>query len=324
MPKSTWCLLPDLCDLCDPTVDERRLDRSAPDLCDIANADGPDFEGCPRTTLRRVLDDAATCSRSQHGARSRVLPVPTRRATAYRSIQPTKSDRTSIGRRTIAATTRAPRWSAALQEMGLGDLERASRARRRINTRSTWPKPRCLRTADNFVTLRGAVKHVASGLGLDATFMPKPAEDVAGNGLHVYFGLGGLDEDQRLHAIGGLLAHAPGSTAVCNPTVNSYKRLVAAWDAPIYTVWSEAQRERARARSDRSGHGQPMIEMRSPDPSCNPYLAFAVLIEVNRRRPAPSHAPGRSVHRIELRAHRKIPQGTRDPYAAEIAAPGNR
>ena len=70
--------------------------------------------------------------------------------------------------------------------------------------------------------------------------MPKPLEERAGSGLHVDFRLADeSDEETALYVVGGLLAHAPATTAICNPTVNSYKRLVAAWDAPIYTVWSE-------------------------------------------------------------------------------------
>src|SRR5581483_2796685 len=102
-----------------------------------------------------------------------------------------------------------------------------------------FPHTGVLHAADAVLTLRTIAKHVAAGFGLDATFMPKPLEDRAGSGLHVDFRLPEeTPEDLTLYAVGGLLEHAAGLTAVCNPTVNSYKRLVAAWDAPIYTVWS--------------------------------------------------------------------------------------
>jgi glutamine synthetase len=133
-----------------------------------------------------------------------------------------------------------------------------------------------LAAADNALTLRTIAKHVAAGYGLDATFMPKPLEDRAGNGLHVDFKLAeGTDSDTTLYVVGGLLAHAPATTAICNPTVNSYKRLVAAWDAPIYAVWSERSAN-ALVRVP-PGQTPPRVEMRSPDPACNPYLALAVL-----------------------------------------------
>ena len=134
-----------------------------------------------------------------------------------------------------------------------------------------------LAAADNVLTLRTIAKHVAATFGLDATFMPKPLEERAGSGLHVELVLGDdADEETMLYVVGGLLEHAPATTAICNPTVNSYKRLVAAWDAPIYTVWSERSIN-ALVRvppASRPRH----IEMRSPDPACNPYLALAVLL----------------------------------------------
>lgn len=149
-----------------------------------------------------------------------------------------------------------------------------------------------LDAADNLVTFRGIAKQIASRCGLQATFMPKPLETSAGSGLHIYFhwtgdsgdeddaapanGRAPSPSDDALFAVGGLLEHAPAATAICNPTVNSYKRLVAAWDAPIYTVWSERS---ANALVRVPNESDPrLLEMRSPDPSCNPYLAFSVLI----------------------------------------------
>jgi glutamine synthetase len=118
--------------------------------------------------------------------------------------------------------------------------------------------------------------------------MPKPAEHLAGSGVHVYFSfprdaseesvddVDGLGEN-ALFAIGGLLAHAPAFTAICNPTVNSYKRLVAAWDAPIYTVWSHRSAN-SLVRVPSPEDARSRIEVRSADPTCNPYLATAVLL----------------------------------------------
>ena len=257
-------------------------------ICAIANADGSDFEGDPRTTLRRVLDDARDVLAQVETAlevefylfpRGENGPIiQTSEVGSYFDWSP--NDRGDDARGWVVA---------ALQEMGL-EISSSHHEHGPDQHEIDLAEAPVLRSADNFVTLRGAVKHVASGLGLEATFMPKPSENLAGNGLHMYFSLAGLDEDQRLHAIGGLLAHAPAATAVCNPTVNSYKRLVAAWDAPIYTVWSEASAN-TLVRIPTAPGMETKIEMRSPDPSCNPYLAFAVLIESiadglrNRRLP---------------------------------------
>jgi glutamine synthetase len=118
--------------------------------------------------------------------------------------------------------------------------------------------------------------------------MPKPSETLAGSGAHVYFTLpkgsaesavqsGDELAEDALFAIGGLLEHAPAFTAICNPTVNSYKRLVAAWDAPIYTVWSRRSAN-SLVRVPTSENGGSRIEVRSADGACNPYLAMAVLL----------------------------------------------
>ena len=245
-------------------------------ICDIANADGSDFEGCPRTTLRRVLDDArdvlakvATALEVEFYLFERGPNGPIIQASdtgSYFDWSP--GDRGDEARTAIVAT---------LQAMGLG-ISSAHHEHGPEQHEIDLAEVPALSSADNFVTLRGAVKHIAGHFGLEPTFMPKPSEHVAGNGLHIYFGLEGLDEDQRLHAIGGLLAHAPAATAVCNPTVNSYKRLVAAWDAPIYTVWSEHSAN-ALVRVPTAAGMETKIEVRSPDPSCNPYLALAVLVE---------------------------------------------
>ncbi|MFY9779543.1 MAG: hypothetical protein WAJ85_03410, partial [Candidatus Baltobacteraceae bacterium] len=144
-----------------------------------------------------------------------------------------------------------------------------------------------LSAADALITTRTVAKHVAARHGLHATFMPKPLESLAGSGIHIYFAVKGaapetpLEDgelgEETLFAIGGLLEHAPAFTAICNPTVNSYKRLVAAWDAPVYTVWSYRSAN-SLVRVPSPVGAQPRIEVRSADPSCNPYLAMAVLI----------------------------------------------
>jgi glutamine synthetase len=127
--------------------------------------------------------------------------------------------------------------------------------------------------------VRNVARRIAQRHGLHATFMPKPLENSAGSGLHVYFAMGDVDDVVRLHAVAGLLEHAPGFTAICNPTVNSYKRLVAAWDAPIYTVWSQRSANALVRVPPAFGDEPPLIEARSPDAACNPYLALAVLVE---------------------------------------------
>ncbi|HEY1428692.1 MAG TPA: glutamine synthetase family protein [Candidatus Tumulicola sp.] len=249
--------------------------REARLICDIAMPDGMPFEGCTRTVLRHALEASGTLAPVRTGVEvefflfaHRTDEEPstlTADVGSYFDFSP--NDRGEEARNAIVA---------ALGAMGVpvaSAHHEHSPGQHEIDLRHDDP----LSTADHVMTLRTVAKHVAAGFGLDATFMPKPLEDRAGNGLHVDFALDSAgDYDAALHVVGGLLAHAPATTAVCNPTVNSYKRLVAAWDAPIYTVWSERSAN-AMVRVP-AGQTPPRVEMRSPDPACNPYLAMAVLI----------------------------------------------
>jgi glutamine synthetase len=243
-------------------------------ICDIAMPDGTPFEGCPRTTLRRAIESAPPLAGVSVGLEMEFFLFDKRPGEAASTATSdvgsyfdfSANDRGEEARNAIVAALQSMgvRIYSAHHEHGAGQHE--------IDILHDDP----LAAADNALTLRTIAKHVAAGYGLDATFMPKPLEDRAGNGLHVDFRLSDeTDSDTTLYVVGGLLAHAPATTAICNPTVNSYKRLVAAWDAPIYTVWSERSAN-ALVRVP-PGQNPPRVEMRSPDPACNPYLALAVL-----------------------------------------------
>ncbi|HVA28540.1 MAG TPA: glutamine synthetase family protein [Candidatus Baltobacteraceae bacterium] len=253
-------------------------------LCDIRMPDGTPFEGCPRTTLQRAVED------SQHALPDLRIGLEVEFYLFNRETETTDvgsyfdfsaNDRGEDARNAIVAALESMgiRVASAHHEHGAGQHE--------IDLAHCTP----LAAADNVLTLRTVAKHLAAGFGLDATFMPKPLEDRAGSGLHVAFLLDeGADEETMLYAVGGLLEHAPAATAICNPTVNSYKRLVAAWDAPIYTVWSQRS---ANALVRVPPAGRPRhIEMRSPDPACNPYLALAVLLGAARDGVASKRLPG--------------------------------
>jgi glutamine synthetase len=257
-------------------------------ICDIATPDGEAFEGCPRTTLRRALEaarDVLVGVRAGLEVEFYLFELdaegePTVHTSDVGSyFDSDESDRGERARLEIATTLEAMGLSiaSAHHEHGAGqheiDLNEAP----------------ILTAADALITTRIVAKHVAARHNLHATFMPKPLETRAGSGVHVYFttatsgsdagvrdGASSLAEE-TLFAIGGLLEHAPAFTAVCNPTVNSYKRLVAAWDAPIYTGWSYRSAN-ALVRVPSSPNGVQRIEMRSADASCNPYLAMAVLV----------------------------------------------
>lgn len=244
-------------------------------ICDIAMPDGLPFEGCPRTTLRRVLESATALRGLRIGLEAEffLFDKPTDQASSTVTgdvgsyFDFSANDRGEAARNAIVAALggMGVPVSSAHHEHAAGQHE--------IDLAHDDP----LAAADHMLTLRTIAKHVAAGFDLDATFMPKPVEDRAGSGLHVDFQLDAdVDDAIALYVVGGLLAHAAALTAICNPTVNSYKRLVAAWDAPLYTVWSERSANAlVRVPPDQS---PPRVEMRSPDPACNPYLALAVLV----------------------------------------------
>ncbi len=153
-----------------------------------------------------------------------------------------------------------------------------------------------LRMADAVVTARSAIKAIAQRHNLHATFLPKPFYGVNGSGMHTHQRLlrasdganaftAPADHEYGLsplarHFIAGQLAHAPGLSAVVSPLVNSYKRLVRGYEAPVMISWGRVNRE-ALVRVPRIAAGDPAgvrVELRSPDPSCNPYLAFAAML----------------------------------------------
>jgi len=148
-----------------------------------------------------------------------------------------------------------------------------------------------LETADRVETFRFVVRTIAQRHGLHATFMPKPIIGLPGSGMHLNQSLmkDGVnvfyESDAPLHLsetclyyIGGLMNHVQALTAITNPTVNSYKRLISGYEAPVYIAWSSRNRSpliRVPAKKGQSTR----IELRSPDPSCNPYLALAVCLK---------------------------------------------
>jgi len=149
-----------------------------------------------------------------------------------------------------------------------------------------------LTCADNIATFRAVVRATAQKNDVHATFMPKPIAHINGSGMHTHLSLfedgenafhDGDDEfnlsETAYSFLAGILEHAPAITAVCNPTVNSYKRLVPGYEAPIYVAWSDTNRSALVRKPAARVPAASRIELRSPDPSCNPYLALAVMLQ---------------------------------------------
>jgi glutamine synthetase len=276
-------------------------------ICDIAMPDGSPFEGCPRTTLRRAIESAAAILPGLSIASEIEFYMFDARETEFGSTATrdvgsyfdfSANDRGESARNAIVA---------ALQSMGV-PVASAHHEHGPGQHEIDIAADTILAAADHVLTVRTIAKHVAAGFGLEATFMPKPLEESAGSGLHVDLRLGeDADDDTVLYAVGGLLAHAPAATAICNPIVNSYKRLVAAWDAPIFTVWSDRSAN-ALVRVP-PGQKPPRVEMRSPDPACNPYLALAVILGAAcdgvQRRALPGDPEAGSTYELSDRDRRE-------------------
>ncbi len=172
-----------------------------------------------------------------------------------------------------------------------------------------------LSAADNIITFKLVVKVVAKKYGLHATFMPKPLDNECGSGMHCNMSLfkegvnvfdcpedpNGLSQE-AYYFIGGLLKHAKGMTAVTNPIVNSYKRLVPGYEAPVYIAWSTCNRSPLIRIPVARGTGT-RLELRHPDPSCNPYLALAAMLRSGldgiKNKILPPDAIDRNIYNME-------------------------
>ncbi|TLQ04652.1 type I glutamate--ammonia ligase [Pediococcus stilesii] len=173
-----------------------------------------------------------------------------------------------------------------------------------------------LTAADNIQTFKLVVKTVARKYNLHATFMPKPMDGINGSGMHLNMSLFNkdgnafYDEDGELQLsqkaywfLGGLLKHARSYTAVCNPIVNSYKRLVPGYEAPVYVAWSGSNRS-PLIRVPSSKGLSTRFEVRSVDPAANPYLAIAAVLEAGldgiRNKIEPEDSVDRNIYRMNI------------------------
>lgn len=265
--------------------------RRARVFCDIYMPSGEPFEGDPRGTLKRMLSVI-----EKRGWSYNVGPEP--EFFLFRGgngIHPTPHD--NGGYFDFSSDDEAAQVRAELMDglnvMGLevevGHHE-VARGQHEIDFRFA----NALRAADNILTLKYAVKAIANLHGLTASFMPKPVFGINGSGMHCHqslFDAKGnnlfFDPKDDVHLsklaysfIAGQLAHARALSAVVAPTVNSYKRLVPGYEAPVYIGWAQQNRS-ALIRIPRYTEGRDKAvraELRFPDPSSNPYLAFTAML----------------------------------------------
>jgi glutamine synthetase len=259
-------------------------------ICDIYNPDGTPFEGCPRNNLKKVLKEAEKLGyiynvgpelefflfkRNPDGTPS----TETHDSAGYYDIGP--DDMGEIVRGEIVDT---------LESLGFemeADHHEVARGQHEID----FKYADALTQADNVTTVKMITRMIAAKHGLHASFMPKPVYGVNGSGMHcnqslAKIGVGNAFYDEKgdyqmsttsLQFIAGLLKHIRGITAITNPLVNSYKRLVPGYEAPVYIAWSTANRSALLRVPAKRGQAT-RVELRSPDPAANPYLAFAAML----------------------------------------------
>jgi glutamine synthetase len=258
-------------------------------ICDVYNPNGTPFVGDPRGVLKRALNKAADM-----GYTFNVGPElefflfetddrgkPTTKTgddAGYFDLGPL--DHGESTRREICF---------ALEAMGF-EIEASHHEVAAGQHEIDFKYGEALKTADNIMTFKMAVKTLAQKNGLHATFMPKPIFGINGSGMHVNMSLFKdgrnifFDESDKRKLskeaysfIAGLLKHVKGMAAVTNPLVNSYKRLVPGYEAPCYLAWSAANRS-ALIRIPAARGQSTRLELRCPDPSCNPYLALSLCL----------------------------------------------
>ena len=272
-----------------PWVDPKSAEARV--FCDIRDLDGRPFGGDPRNVLRRNLDAARSM-----GYEFLIAPdieyFYFANGAAGSRPQPLDQGGFFDLTTTDVASSLRKETIRTLETMGIPveySFHEDAPSQQEIDLRHTD----ALTMADSVMTFRMIVKEIAAMHDVHATFMPKPLEGVQGSGMHLHLSLfkgdtnafWSADDPHNLSADGkafmaGLLKHAAEITAITNQTVNSYKRLVPGFEAPVHVSW---------ARNNRSGlirvpipkRGNPnatRLEYRSPDPACNPYLAFSVIL----------------------------------------------
>ncbi len=274
-------------------------------ICDIYDSEDKPFEGCPRLTLKRALKEAEDLGYTMylgpecefflfHTDENGKPTLETHDKAGYFDLTPV--DRGESARRDIIIH---------LEQMGF-EIEASHHEVAPGQHEIAFKYADALKTADNIVTFKFVVRTIAQHHGLHATFMPKPIKGINGSGMHTNQSLFKnnnntfYDPNEKLqlseiayYYIGGLIKHAKAMSAITNPIINSYKRLVPGYEAPVYIAWSPKNRSpliRVPAKRGLSTR----VEMRNPDPACNPYISSAVMLKAgldgikNKIAPPPS------------------------------------
>ncbi len=258
-------------------------------ICDVYTPDDKPFDGDSRHILQKVIDEAKSLGYTINvGPELEFFLFHTDDNGQPTTITHEQAGYFDIGPNDLGENARRD-MVLNLESMGF-EIEASHHESAPAQHEIDFKYAEALKTADNIQTFKMTVKSIAKRHGLHASFMPKPKSDVNGSGMHINISLikdgvnvfddandeNGLSKE-AYHFIAGILKHINGMSVITNPLVNSYKRLVPGFEAPVFVAWSNKNRT-PLIRIPVSKSDGKRVELRSPDTACNPYLALAVCI----------------------------------------------
>ena len=259
-------------------------------ICDVSTPDGKPFEGDPRWILKKTIKEANEMGyRFDVGPECEFFLFHTDDNGLPTTLSHEKAGYFDLGPNDLGENIRRD-MVLTLEDMGF-EIEASHHEVAPAQHEIDFKYDEVLKTADNIQTFKMTVKTIAKRHGLYATFMPKPKFGISGSGMHINMSLAteegknifadengkiGLSDD-AYHFIAGIMKHARGMSAITNPLVNSYKRLVPGYEAPVYIAWSAKNRSPLIRIPASRGNGT-RVELRNPDPTANPYLVLALCL----------------------------------------------
>lgn len=258
-------------------------------ICDIYRPDRTPFEGDPRYILKKTIAEAAKMGYQLNvGPECEFFLFHTDENGGPTTVSHERAGFFDLGPVDLGENARRD-MVLTLEDMGF-EIESSHHEAAPAQHRIDFRYDEALATADNIMTFKLTVKTIAKRFGLFASFMPKPKYGINGSGMHLNISIAEHgrnifeDADDKLglsqeayYFIGGMMRHMRGMTAVTNPLVNSYKRLVPGFEAPLHITWSASHR-RPLIRIPQARGEDTRIELRCPDPAANPYLALAACL----------------------------------------------
>ncbi len=286
--------------------------KTARIICDVMDKDGNPFAGSPRFVLNKAVKEAKENGfNMQTGVEEEFFLFRLSDAGEPTTKLVSKGSYFEMLPEDIGEATRTE-IALSLEKMGFeieASHHEVAPSQHEIDFKYADP----ITTADRIITFKITAKTIALENNLYATFLPKPIFGINGSGAHTNISLFSNDgknlffdeskefalSDTALYFIGGIMKHARAITAITNPIVNSYKRLVPGYEAPVYISWAVKNRS-ALIRVPAAGEKSKRIEFRSPDPTANPYLAFAVILKAGLDGIKNKITPPKPVNRINI------------------------